>query len=118
MEDRDGEIHMETDEARGGYSPNIVRWVLAIGLLLAIVGMSLAWIIPAMTHGPETMPSQNAQRNMESNSANNGKDTDSIITPEQANPSASGQKTAGTPDEGAVPAVANSASTSSTSEHK
>jgi hypothetical protein len=106
MEDRDGEIHMDTDEARGGSTPNIVRWVLGIGLLLAIVGMSLAWIIPAATHGPETLQSQNAERNMQSSTSVQGQDTDSIVTPEQANPDAAGQNAA-TPDEGAVPAVAN-----------
>jgi hypothetical protein len=108
MENRDGEIHVETDEARGGSSPNIVRWVLGIGLLLAIVGMSLAWIIPAANHGPETMQSQNAQRNIEGAPADQGKDTDSIITPEQANPNAAGAPAAA-PSEGAVPAVANNA---------
>ena len=105
MENRDGEIHMETDEARGASTPGIVRWVLGIGLLLAIIGMSLAWIIPAATRGPETMPSQNA-RNAEATAPDRGTDTDSVITPEQANPDAARQQT-NTKDEGAVPAVAN-----------
>ena len=105
MENRDGEIHMETDEARGASSPNVVRWVLGIGLLLAIVGMSLAWIIPAMNHGPETLPSQNAQRNMESaQDAANGRDAGVVPDAAAHNRDAANASK----DEGAVPSVANS----------
>jgi len=103
MEIRDGEIHMETDEARGASSPNVVRWVLGIGLLLAIVAMSLAWIIPALSRGGETRHESvsgqiNAQRD-------NGSGTDSIV---DSNASKIRDANSGTPDEGAVPAVANS----------
>lgn len=49
MEHRNGELHAETDEARAGSTPNIVRWVLLIGLALAIVAMSATWIIGAAT---------------------------------------------------------------------
>jgi hypothetical protein len=41
------EIHLDTEEARGGATPGVMRYVLAISLLLAIVAMSLVWIIPA-----------------------------------------------------------------------
>jgi len=44
--DRD-EIHVETDAARGGSTPHIVRWVLAISLLAAIVLLSIIWITGA-----------------------------------------------------------------------
>jgi len=105
MEDRDGEIHMETDEARGASTQNVVRWVLGIGLLLAIIGMSLAWIIPALNHGPETLPSQNVQRNIEAGQAQaNGRDAG--VVPDKA--AQNTQATSSSPDEGAVPAVANS----------
>lgn len=33
------EQHISTDDARGGVTPHIVRYVLAISLALAIVGM-------------------------------------------------------------------------------
>ena len=76
MEDRDGEFHMETDEARGGSTPNIVRWVLAIGLLLAIVGMSLAWIIPAVSRGENKHASISGKINA---ARDDGSSTDSIV---------------------------------------
>ena len=111
MENRDGEIHMETDEARGASSPNIVRWVLGIGLLLAIIGLSLAWIIPATSHHDrdENVSAQiNAQKN-------NGTGTDSIV---DSNASKMRGANAGAPNEGAVPSVPNNASANSTSEGK
>jgi len=43
------EVHIETNEARGGSTPNIMRWVLAISLALAVIAMSAVWIIPAIT---------------------------------------------------------------------
>lgn len=49
MERRGEEVHIDTDEARGGSTPNIMRWVLAISLTLAIIAMSAVWIVPAIT---------------------------------------------------------------------
>ena len=43
------EVHVETDDARGGSTPGVMRYVLGISLLLAIVLLSLVWIIPAFT---------------------------------------------------------------------
>lgn len=48
MEDRDGEIHIDDDEARAAETNTGMRWVLAIGLLLAIILMSVVWIVPAI----------------------------------------------------------------------
>ncbi len=44
----DGAIHIEDDDARGASTPGILRYVLAISLLLAVIAMSLVWIIPAL----------------------------------------------------------------------
>ncbi len=41
------EFHAETDEARGGSTPHIVRWILGISLLTAIVALSAIWIFGA-----------------------------------------------------------------------
>ncbi len=41
--------HIATDDARGGSTQHIVRYVLAFSLLLAIVAMSAVWIIPALS---------------------------------------------------------------------
>ncbi|RGP42254.1 hypothetical protein BPTFM16_02566 [Altererythrobacter insulae] len=49
MEDRDGEIHIEDDDARAAQTNTGMRWVLAIGLLLAIIAMSVVWIVPALS---------------------------------------------------------------------
>lgn len=47
MENRQGEVHISTNEARGGATPNVVRWVLAISLLAAIVLLSAMWMTSA-----------------------------------------------------------------------
>lgn len=48
MSDEDKAIHIEDDDARAASTPGIVRYVLAFGLLLAIIAMSAVWIIPAI----------------------------------------------------------------------
>lgn len=47
----DGRIHIEDDDARAGRVTGRMRWVLGISLLIAIVAMSIAWIIPALQEG-------------------------------------------------------------------
>lgn len=42
------EVHIEDDDARAAVTNTGLRWVLAIGLLLAIIFMSAVWIIPAL----------------------------------------------------------------------
>ncbi len=49
MEREGDEVHVDTDEARGGSTPHVVRWVLAISLTLAVIAMSAVWIVPAIT---------------------------------------------------------------------
>jgi hypothetical protein len=51
MENRGGEIHIETDEARGGSTPHIVRYVLIISMILAIGLLSIVWITGAINAG-------------------------------------------------------------------
>jgi hypothetical protein len=41
--------HISTDDARGGSTPHIVRYILGFSLLIAIVAMSAVWIIPALS---------------------------------------------------------------------
>jgi hypothetical protein len=45
------EIHVTDTEASGGSKEGVVRWVLAGGLLLAVILMSIVWIVPALTTG-------------------------------------------------------------------
>jgi predicted outer membrane lipoprotein len=49
MERQGDEVHIETDEARGASSPNIVRWILGISLFAAIALLSVIWITGAAT---------------------------------------------------------------------
>lgn len=47
------EIHLDGDEARGGSTENLVRYVLVISLGLAILALSVIWISRAVAdrHG-------------------------------------------------------------------
>jgi hypothetical protein len=45
------EIHAETDAARAGSTPHIVRWILGISLFAAIALLSLIWILGAGLQG-------------------------------------------------------------------
>jgi hypothetical protein len=47
------EVHSETDAARAGSTPNIVRWVLGISLFAAIALLSVIWITGAATQGDD-----------------------------------------------------------------
>lgn len=46
------EIHLDVDEARGGSTPNIVRYVLIASLLLAILALSAIWIGRSLSDRP------------------------------------------------------------------
>ena len=48
MTDQDEAIHIEDDEARGAHTSGHMRYVLGIGLFLAIILMSAVWIVPAL----------------------------------------------------------------------
>ena len=52
MEKIGEEVHIATDEARGGDTPHIVRYVLLFGLLLAIAVLSAVWIFKAWSIAP------------------------------------------------------------------
>jgi len=48
MERQGEEVHVTTDEGRAADTPHIVRYVLAISLLLVIVALSVIWITGAV----------------------------------------------------------------------
>lgn len=50
------EVHLDDDEARGGSTPHIVRYVLMISLALAILAMSSVWIVRALSDQPSRAP--------------------------------------------------------------
>ncbi|MEQ8410188.1 MAG: hypothetical protein RIB52_01415 [Erythrobacter sp.] len=41
-------VHIEDDAARAGETSGRARWILIISTLIAIVAMSIAWIVPAL----------------------------------------------------------------------
>jgi len=42
------EVHIDDTEASAGTKTGHMRWVLGIGLVLAVAAMSAVWIIPAL----------------------------------------------------------------------
>lgn len=49
MERQGDEVHVSQEEASGGVQPGIVRYVLAVSLLLVVVLMSLIWILGSVS---------------------------------------------------------------------
>lgn len=47
MHEENGEVHIEKVEARAATN-NGMRWILGASLLLAIIIMSVVWIVPAL----------------------------------------------------------------------
>jgi len=49
-------VHIEVDEARGGSTPHIVRYVLGASLALVIVALSAIWITGALSTDGREQP--------------------------------------------------------------
>ncbi|MBV1690322.1 hypothetical protein KRR38_22210 [Novosphingobium sp. G106] len=49
------EIHVSTNEARAGRTPHIVRYVLAVSLILAIAALAAVWMFGA-ANAPQDTP--------------------------------------------------------------
>lgn len=60
MHKQGDEIHVTETEASGGSKEGVVRWVLLGGLLLAIILMSVVWIVPAIMGVDDTPDQQGA----------------------------------------------------------
>jgi hypothetical protein len=56
------EVHLDEDEARGGSTPHIVRYVLMTSLALAVIAMSAIWITGAISNGPSRGQSVTAEQ--------------------------------------------------------
>ncbi|MFT4056541.1 MAG: hypothetical protein QM681_18710 [Novosphingobium sp.] len=50
------EVHLDDDEARGGSTPHIVRYVLIVSLVLVVLAMSTIWIARALSDRPDRAP--------------------------------------------------------------
>ncbi|RDC60674.1 hypothetical protein HME9302_01889 [Alteripontixanthobacter maritimus] len=80
MHTEGNEVHVDAEEASGGEKTGVMRWVLGIGTLLAILGLSAIWIFGAATSdtigGQADMTGKiDAVEEMETGSSN----TDGII---------------------------------------
>ena len=72
------EVHVADTEASGGSKEGVVRWVLAGGLLLAILLLSVTWIVPALSTGD--VEEEGTVSGQISSMEGEGDDTDSIVT--------------------------------------
>jgi len=45
------EVHVQTEEARGGSTPHVVRWILGIGLFLVIAAFTVIVLIGGASQG-------------------------------------------------------------------
>lgn len=85
MERQGDEVHIETDEARGGSAPNIVRWVLGISLFAAIALLSVIWISGAASRVEEERAGEGRDRALQDYGSargvlsSEGDDTDGIV---------------------------------------
>lgn len=75
------EVHSETDAARAGSTPHIVRWILVISLLAAIVLLSIIWITGAATQSDaESSQTQKVEvQESRATAEQSGDQTDSIV---------------------------------------
>lgn len=72
------EVQVTDTEASGGSKEGVVRWVLAGGLLLAILLLSVTWIVPALSTGD--VEEEGTVSGQISSMEGEGNDTDSIVT--------------------------------------
>lgn len=80
MQREGDEVHVETDDARGGESTGVMRWVLGISLLAAIILLSGIWMFGAWTQDDAESEITAAGKVMaEDDDANADTGTDSIV---------------------------------------
>ncbi len=105
MEKHNDEIHVSEVEASGGSKEGVGRWVLLIGTLLAILLLSVVWIVPALTRSDmEQEATVSGEIRAREDSEANGSSTDSIVgaaepteTKQKSGQTRSSNKTASAP---------------------
>lgn len=92
MVENGGELHAETDAARAGSTPHIVRWILAVSLFAAIALLSAVWITGALTQGDvekeASVSARIAEQERESGTAGNAGELDAPEVTDTAAPGA------------------------------
>ncbi len=80
MENHDDQIHVSEVEASGASKEGVGRWVLLIGTLLAVLLLSVVWIVPALTRSDMEQEANVSNEISEREEAEtNGNSTDSIV---------------------------------------
>lgn len=76
------EVHVSEEEASGGSKEGVVRWVLVIGLILAIAALSIIWITGAASSDDPMADNVNVSAKVaaQEDARASGGDTDSIVT--------------------------------------
>lgn len=82
-QDNDGHIHVNQEEASGGSKEGVVRWVLVLGLILAIGLLSVTWITGALTKG-EIEEEGDVSGQISATEDNGNETTDSVVSDEFA----------------------------------
>ena len=82
MENRNGEIHIDDNEASAGETSGHMRKVLGISTLIAIIGLSIVWITGALTQG-DVEEEATLSGKIQAQSDAEGDETDSIIVDDQ-----------------------------------
>jgi len=77
LENRNNEVHVSEVEASGGSKEGVGRWVLLIGTLLAVILLSVVWIVPALMQG-DVEEEASVSREIQSLESD-GDGTDSIV---------------------------------------
>tara|TARA_B100001179_G_scaffold231719_2_gene222370 strand:+ start:2723 stop:3037 length:315 start_codon:yes stop_codon:yes gene_type:complete len=80
MTDNNDQVHIDEQQVSGGSKEGVVRWVLGIGLVLAIVAMSVIWIVPAMMQGEAEEDISSRSGAPAETMEMEGDDTDGIVT--------------------------------------
>lgn len=104
MHTEGNEVHVSAEEASGGSKEGVVRWVLVIGLILAIGALSIIWITGAASVDDPNAANVNVSAKIaaEEDAAGTSSDTDSIPA---ANDSIADERERGTTN--GAPVVAN-----------
>lgn len=75
------EIHIDETDASGGSKTGHMRWVLGIGLFLAVVIMSIIWITGALSQGDvEEEATMSGISDSTVGAERDGDQTDSIVS--------------------------------------
>jgi len=61
MEPNAPEVHIDKTDARAGSTPHIVRYVLAISLVLAIIALTIVWVTGAFNSSEDTGATADSQ---------------------------------------------------------